>query len=60
MEALRGAVKEMLTRKKYYHDNNGSLRRAEPKPFAELPGRQRKKARKAARRDAKARELATI
>jgi hypothetical protein len=54
MEALKAAVKETLRKKFPYHfDNNGSLRRDEAKPFAELPGRQRKKARKAARRAAK-------
>jgi hypothetical protein len=52
MEALKLAVKETLRKKFPYHfDNNGSLRRDEPKPLAELPGRQRKKARKAARRE---------
>lgn len=53
MEALKAAVKETLRKKSGYHWGFASVVRDQPKPFADLPGRQRKKARKAARRAAK-------
>jgi len=53
MEKLKEAVKEELKKSKYYTDIHGSNIRIEPKPFSSLSGRQRRKARKEARLQAK-------
>ena len=50
MEALKKAVKKQLQK---YSLFNNSLRRVDVKPFADLSGRQRRKARKQVRREAK-------
>lgn len=53
MEELKKEVKKQLKKSAYKMANRGYLVRKEPKPFRELSGRQRKKAIKAARREAK-------
>lgn len=53
MEQMKKEVKKQLKKDAYVQTSRGYLVRKEPKPFQELPGRQRKKAIKEARREAK-------